>query len=121
MLRQNGRRRLVSVQARWYGLPIGWMMVHAIDVDQQRVTLRHESPLTRGSIAIWDVRPAAVAEGQPAAVDLIVSQRVTVPLPGIGGLLARRLVGGRVWHGFGLAMLDRIKAIAEHGSLDDPS
>jgi hypothetical protein len=42
---------------------------------------------------------------------------VTVPLPVFGRLLAERFVGGRVGHGFGQAMLDRIKLVAERGSL----
>jgi hypothetical protein len=44
-------------------------------------------------------------------------QQVVVPLPLIGGPLARRFVGGRVGRDLGQKILDRIKEIAEGGTL----
>jgi hypothetical protein len=121
MLRRDGRRRLLAIQTSWYGLPIGWTAMQTINPDQGRMTLRHLSPLTRGSIITWDVRPAADADGQGSAVDLIVHQAVTVPLPVTGWLLAERFVGDRLRQTFGQTMLDRIKHIAEGGSLAGPN
>jgi hypothetical protein len=42
---------------------------------------------------------------------------VRVPLPVIGGLIARRFVGGMVARAFGQAILNRVKEIAEGASL----
>ena len=77
------------------------------------LTLYHVSPLTRGSIAVWDVRPVMESPAGPPTSDLVVHSQVRVPLPIIGPLLARHFVGGRVGRQFGQAMAARIKQRAE--------
>ena len=117
VVRRDGNRRLVVVRASWHGVPIGWTAIETLDEAEGRITLRHVSRLTRGSIAIWSVGPTMTLDDGGPAVDVSVDQEVTVPLPLIGGLLARRFVGGGVARGFGQAILDRVRQVAEGGSL----
>ena len=65
------------------------------------------------------VRSIARSSGLKSEVELSVEQRVIVPLPIVGRLLTQRFVGGAVAHDLGRAMLDRLKEIAEGGSLAD--
>jgi hypothetical protein len=116
VVRRDGRRRLVTVRASWKGLPIGWTAVETIDPVQCRMTLRHVTPLTRGSLAVWTVSPETIDRGA-VAVDVDVEQRVVVPLPLVGGLLGRGFVGGRVARELGQKILDRVKEVAEGESL----
>lgn len=116
--RRDGYRRLIVVQARWRKLPLGYTAVLTVDREHCEVTIRHLSRLTRGSVAVWAVQPVRM-EGSSVAVDLSVRQQVVVPLPIVGGLLARRFVGGCVARDLGQAMLDRVAEVAEGGSLAD--
>ena len=113
VLRRGGHQRLIDVRARWYGLPLGYRAIETIDPEQGVVTIRHLSRLTRGSVTTWTIRPTLRAEG----VDVTVHRQVIVPIPIVGGLLARELVGGRVARDLGQAMLQRLKEVAEGGSL----
>ena len=117
VLRREGRRRLVAVRASWRGLPLGYTAVVTVDPARSSMTLRHLSRLTRGSVATWTVHPAPSTGGPADGVELTVRQHVVVPLPLVGPLLAEAFVGGRVARELGPAMLDRIKEIAEGGSL----
>jgi hypothetical protein len=117
VVRRDGRRRLIKVRASWRGLPIGWTAVETVDAYYFWMAVRHVSRLTGGSLATYCVGPEKrLADGR-VAVDVTVEQQVTVPLPVIGGLLARRFVGGVVARRFGQAILDRVKEVAEGGSL----
>jgi hypothetical protein len=60
--------------------------------------------------------PVLLADGS-RAVDLVATQQVNVPLPVIGGLIARSFVGGTVARKLGRSILNRVKEIAEGGSL----
>ena len=117
VLKRQGRQRLIVVRATWRGLPLGYRAIETVDAEQGVVTIRHLSRLTRGSIATWTVRPNFDADGASNGVDLTVHQRVIVPVPIVGGLLARELVGGRVARDLGAGMLRRLKEVAEGGSL----
>ena len=119
VLRRDGRRRLIVVRARWRGLPLGYTAVQTVDAPQGRMTIRHLSRLTRGSVAVWDVRPAPDPGAPTDDVELSVHQQVVVPIPLVGSLLAHCFVGGRVARDLGQAMLERVKQVAEGGSLAD--
>lgn len=111
----NGSRRLIVVRASWYGLPVGWRAIQTVEPEHSRMTLYHVSPLTRGSVATWEVRSVDDSPAGSPVVELVVRQQVTVPLPLVGPMLARYFVGGTVGQQFGQAMADRIKRIAEGG------
>jgi len=114
VVKQAGPRRLIVVRASWFGIPVGWRAIQTVEPEIGRMTLQHVSPLTRGSVAVWEVRRAAEPPtGRSPTVELLVHSRVIVPLPLIGPFLARYVVGGRVARGFGQAMAERIKQIAE--------
>jgi hypothetical protein len=81
------------------------------------MALRHVSRLTGGSVATWRVGPERTLDDGRTAVDVTVEQQVTVPLPLVGGMLARRFVGGVIARELGQSILDRVKEIAEGGSL----
>lgn len=115
VLRRDGRRRLIAVRAAWRGLPFGYRAVETVDAERGVVTIRHLSRLTRGSVAAWTVCPRSGDDG----VDVTVHQGVIVPVPVVGHLLARALVGGRVARDLGESMLRRLKEVAEGGSLAD--
>lgn len=117
VLRRDGRRRLVAVRARWHRLPLGYTAIQTVDADEGRITFRHLSRLTSGSLATWVVRPATDSGGSADGVEVSVCQRLVVPVPLVGGPLAHGLVGGRVAGDLGRAMLDRLKEVAEGGSL----
>jgi hypothetical protein len=117
VVRRDGRRRLIKVRASWRGIPVGWTAVETVDEAEGRMTLRHVSRLTGGSVAAWIVGPTLHLADGLVAVDVTVEQQVTVPLPVIGGLLARQFAGGRVAREFGQSILDRVKEVAEGGSL----
>ena len=119
VLRREGRRRLVVVKARWRGLPLGYTAVQTIDPDRGRMTIRHLSRLARGSVATWTVQAVIDQNGPGDGVEVMVHQQVVVPIPVVGGLLARSFVGGRVARDLGQAMLDRLEEVAEGGSLAD--
>jgi hypothetical protein len=119
VLRRDGRRRLFVVRATWRGLPLGYRAIETVDPEPGIVTIRHLSRLTRGSVATWAVRSMFDANGTANGVDVSVDQRVIVQFPVIGGLLARELIGGRVARDLGEAMLQRLKEVAEGGSLAD--
>ncbi len=119
VLRRDGRRRLILVRVRWRGLPFGYTAIQTVDDGRGQMTIRHVSRLTKGSVAIWVVHPATNPVGQVDGVELRVRQQVVVPIPVVGGLLARGLVGGRVARDLGQAMLERVKAVAEGESLAD--
>lgn len=119
VLRRDGRRRLIVVRATWRSLPLGYTAVQTVDTAQGQMTIRHLSRLTNGSTAVWNVQAAADPAGAADGVELRVQQQVVVPVPLIGGWLARALVGGRVARDLGQAMLDRVKEVAEGGSLAD--
>ena len=119
VLKRDGRRKLVAVRARWCRLPLGYRAIVTLDPGQGQVTIRHLSRLTRGSVATWAVRPIIRTSDLGHEVELSVEQQVIVPLPIVGRLLARRFVGGAVARDLGQAMLDRLKEIAEGGSLAD--
>jgi ribosome-associated toxin RatA of RatAB toxin-antitoxin module len=116
VLRRDGQRRLVVVRVAWRGLPASYTAIVTADVDRCRLTIRHLSPMTRGSEATWTVSPTSELDD---AVDVDVVQHVIVPLPIVGDLLARELIGGRVARDLGQSMLDRLKEVAEGGSLAD--
>ena len=117
VLRRNGRRRLVVMRVHWHGLPLGYTAIQTIDADQGRMMIRHVRGLSRGSVSIWTVLPATGPAGSTDGVDVTVHQQVAVPVPIVGGLLARRFVGGRIARDLGQAMLDRLVEVAEGGSL----
>jgi hypothetical protein len=120
VLRRDGKRRLIAVRARWHGLPLDYTAIQTVDADRQQMTIRHVSRLTRGSVATWAVvaAPGLDSTNDPGdAVDVRVHQQVIVPVPMVGGLLARQFVGGRIARDQGQAMLDRLKVVAEGGSL----
>jgi hypothetical protein len=120
VLRRDGRRRLIVVRARWRWLPLGYTAIQTVDATQGRMIIRHVSRLTHGSVTVWDVQAATDAAGGPTdEVELSVHQHVAVSIPLVGTLLARSLVGGRVARDRGHAMLERVKEIAEGGSLAD--
>lgn len=118
VLRRDGRRRLVVVKARWRGLPLGYTAVQTVDNYYRWTSIRHLSRLTAGSVATFSV-PVARTTGAGPAADVHVKQSVTVPIPLVGDRLARAFIGGRVARELGDAMLDRVKEIAEGGSLAD--
>jgi hypothetical protein len=117
VLRRDGRRRLIAVSAIWRGFPFGYTAIQTVEPDEGWTEIRHISRLTRGSVATWGVRPVASSDAPGEAVDVFLHQQVIVPVPGVGGLLARRFVGGRVARDLGQSMLDRLKEVAEGGSL----
>jgi hypothetical protein len=118
VIRRNGRQRLVTVKARWHGLPLGYAAIQTIDDDAFVMTIRHVSLLTRGSVATWSVRAADEVEpGTSSAVELHLEQNVLVPVPFVGGMLAHGFIGGRVARDLGLQMAHRLREIAEGGSL----
>lgn len=116
VLRRDGVRRLVAVQARWRRLPLGWRAVQTLDRARGHISIRHLSPLTAGSVATFDLSPTRDADGQDA-VDLTFRQDVVVSLPVVGTYLARQFVGGLVAREQGEALLARLKYVAEGGSL----
>jgi hypothetical protein len=117
VLRRDGQRRLVSVHATWHGLPLGYTAVQVVYPEDGQMTIRHVSPLTRGSVAVWTVIPVDCPSRPNRAIDLSVRQQVIVPVPIVGSALARGFIGGLVARDLGQAMLDRLKAVAEGGSL----
>jgi len=120
VLRRADGGRMFRVAARWWGLPLAYTAILTVDADRGTVTIRHLSRLTRDSVATWSVRPAPDSGGAGLdGVELSVHQHVVVPIPIVGGILARELVGGRVARDLGQAKLDRLKEIAEGGSLAD--
>jgi hypothetical protein len=109
--------RLIVLRATWHGIPIGWRIVETVEPAAGTVILRHLSPLTRGSVTTWTVsQPMAGTDGT-CSVQLSMTQDVRVALPIVGDLLARRFVGGTMARELGQMILDRIKEIAEGGSL----
>lgn len=117
VVRRAGEHRLLVVRASWHGIPIGWRMVETVDPSAGTVILRHLSPLTKGSVATWTVSEPTIGEDGRTAVVLSMSQDVRVDLPIVGDVLARLFVGGTVAREFGQKILNRIKEIAEGGSL----
>lgn len=116
VLRRDSSRRMVVVQARWRGLPIGWKAIQTVDPVRGHISIRHLSPLTVGSVATFDLTPVA-APGNPDAVDLTFCQNVVMPFGLVGNLLARTFVGGLVARQQGEGLLARLKYVAEGGSL----
>jgi ribosome-associated toxin RatA of RatAB toxin-antitoxin module len=118
VLRRNGRRRLIAVRVRWKGVPLGYTAIQTIDDGAFETTIRHLSPLTRGSIVRWSLLPAAdnAASAHPA-VELRLEQTMTVRLPLVGGILARGVIGGQVARDLGHLQARRVQEIAEGGSL----
>jgi hypothetical protein len=116
VLRCSGTMRLVAVGATWRGLPLGWRAVQTVDRGRGVMTLRHVSPLTRGSSAVFAVTDVPREDGAPCT-EVRFEQHVAVRLPIFGGLLARRFVGGTVAREQGISLLARLKEIAEGGSL----
>ena len=120
VLRRDGRRKLFRVRARWRGLPLSYTAILTVDAERGEISIRHLSRLTRGSVAIWSVLPAVHHAGASGdGVELRVQQQVIVPIPLVGGILARGIIGGRVARDLGQSMLDRLKEVAEGGSLAD--
>jgi hypothetical protein len=116
VLRRDGRRRLIVVRTRWHGLPLGYTAIQTVDTYYYWMSIGVIGGLTNGSSATFVVKRAP---GDPDAVVVEVDQRVVVPVPLVGEFLARSLVGGRVARDLGEAMLDRLKEVAEGGSLAD--
>lgn len=117
VLRRNGRRRLIAVKARWKGVPLGYTAIQTIDDEAFAMTIRHVSPITRGSAATWSVLPADDIDRAHSEVELRLVQTVIVRVPLVGGILANGLVGGRVARDLGHQMARRVQEIAEGGSL----
>lgn len=116
VIRRDGPRRLVEVRARWRGLPLGYRSVVSVDASQQTFSIRHLTAWTRGSTATCSLAPV---RGQAREVELTLHQSVVVPIPLVGAPLARGFIGALVARELGHAMLARLKAIAEGGSLAD--
>jgi ribosome-associated toxin RatA of RatAB toxin-antitoxin module len=117
VIRREGDQKVVVIRATWHGLPLSYTAIETVDRARGQMTIRHVSRLTRGSVATWTISPAKRPTGEPDGVELRLRQHVDVPIPLVGDLLARSLVGGSVARDLGEAMLDRIKAVAEGGSL----
>jgi ribosome-associated toxin RatA of RatAB toxin-antitoxin module len=117
VLRRNGRRRLIAVKVRWKGLPLGYMAIQTIDDEAFETTIQHVSPITRGSITTWSVRPADDADPAHSAVELRLEQKLTVRVPLVGGILANVLIGRLIARDLGRQMARRVQEIAEGGSL----
>lgn len=112
VLRRMGNRRLVSVRASWRGVPVGWRAIQTLEPEQGRITFRHLVPLSRGTTVTWTVRQI-----DAETVMLSVEQKVRLAsfVPGrqmLADMLTHR-VGPEMAH----LMLDRIREIAEGGSL----
>jgi Polyketide cyclase / dehydrase and lipid transport len=121
VLRRDGRRRLIAVSANWRGFPFGYTAIQTVDRDEWRTEIRHISPLTRGSIATFGVIPVSSLDPPGEVVDVELHQQVIVPVPAVGGLLARRFIGEHVVRDLGQSMLVRLKEVAEGGSLSGRS
>lgn len=112
VLRRMGNRRLVSVQASWHGVPVGWRAIQLSEPEHGRVTFRHLVRVSRGTTVTWTIHPV-----DAGAVILRVEQTVKLAsfVPG------RRLMAGFLTDTVGpqmaRLMLDRIREIAEGGSL----
>ena len=117
VLRRDGRRRLITVSAVWRGLPFAYTAIQTVERDEWRTEIRHISRLTRGSIATCGVIPVASLDAPGEVVDVDLHEQVIVPVPAVGDRLARRFIGERVVRDLGQSMLDRLKEIAEGGSL----
>jgi hypothetical protein len=117
VLRRNGRRRLIAVKARWKGVPLGYTAIQTIDDEAFAMTIRHVSPMTRGSAVTWSVHPADDADPAHSGVKLRLVQTVTVRVPLVGGILAIGFIGGQVARDLGHQMARRVQEIAEGGSL----
>ena len=111
-LQRMGTRRLVSVRASWHGVPVGWRAIQLSEPEHGRVTFRHLVPISRGTTVTWTVRAL-----DASTVVLRVEQQVRLArfVPG------RQLMTGFLTHRVGpemaRSMLDRIREIAEGGSL----
>lgn len=121
VLRRDGRRRLIAVRAIWRGFPFGYTAIQVVQPDEGWTEIRHISRLTRGSIATWGVIPAAGSDTPGEVVDVELHEQVVVPVPAVGGLLARRFIGEHIVRDLGLSMLVRLKEVAEGGSLSGRS
>ena len=112
VLRRMGGRRLVSVRASWRGVPVGWRAIQTLEPEQGRITFRHLVPVSRGTTVTWTVRQI---DGE--TVMLSVEQQIKLA----SFVPARQLVTGvlasRVGPEMAQLMLDRIREIAEGGSL----
>jgi hypothetical protein len=112
VLQRMGNRRLVSVRASWHGVPVGWRAIQLSEPEHGRVTFRHLVPVSRGTTVTWTVCPV-----DDNTVVLRVEQQVKLArfVPG------RQLMTGFLTHSVGpdmaRSMLDRIREIAEGGSL----
>jgi len=114
---REGSQKQVVVQTRWHGLPISYHAVVTADPKRGQVSIRHLSSLTKGSVDTWTIIPSTNSLGELDRLELRVRQHVVVPVPFVGDMLAQQLVGGRVARDLSEAMLDRIKEVAEGGSL----
>jgi ribosome-associated toxin RatA of RatAB toxin-antitoxin module len=119
VVKREGNQKVVVVKAKWRGLPLSYTAVETVDRERGQVTIRHLSRLTKGSVATWTVMPSSDSLGQTDRVELRVREQVDVPMPLIGDSLANVFVGGSVARELSEAMLDRIKEVAEGGSLAD--
>ena len=112
VLRRMGNRRLVSVRASWRGLPVGWKAIQTLEPEVGRITFRHLVPVSRGTTVSWTIRQVD-AETTVLRVEQQVRLASFVP----GRQLLAGVLADRVGPEMARLMLDRIREIAEGGSL----
>ncbi|MCC7367624.1 MAG: SRPBCC family protein [Chloroflexi bacterium] len=113
--RLGRHRRIVTVRASWRGLPVGWRAIQLSEPERRRVTFRHLIAATRGTTVSWTVEPAG-----EDTVRLRVEQQVRLARFVPGRSLVRAIVTERIGPEMARRMLERIREIAEGGSLAGP-
>lgn len=110
--RLGRHRRIVSVRASWRGVPVGWRAIQLSEPEHRRVTFRHLIAATRGTTVVWTVEPISAN-----AVRLRVEQRVRLARFVPGRAVVRSIMTDRIGPEMAHLMLERIREIAEGGSL----
>ncbi|MCC6173694.1 MAG: SRPBCC family protein [Chloroflexi bacterium] len=112
ILRRDGGKRLVKMGATRDGWPVSWTSIQWLEPDIHRITFRHVGGVTRGMAVEW-----AIVPGASGGVDVTIAHRWEPCWPLVGSFAAERIIGPYFVHNIAGKTLERIKEIAEGGSL----
>lgn len=112
ILKRKPGRRLARMGAYRDRLPVSWTSIQWLEPETRRITFRHVAGVTRGMVVEWLMEPAG-----GTAVDVTISHRFRLGWPVIGDVVAERIIGPAFVEYIAGKTLQRIKEIAEGGSL----
>jgi hypothetical protein len=113
VLRRAGARRLIAVRSGRPGLLPARRAVQALDPERGLITFKHLGPLNGGAVTRWSIAPADDGVG----VNVEVAHRSARRWPPIVPALMGRLLGLPAGPDAARKMLERLKYVAEGGSL----